>query len=176
MWHHPGWQVPIHYVLVRDVAGAFRPQAVPCTDLDADPSDILRWPVHRSSIEVTFAEVRRHRDVESPRQWSDAVIRHTTPVLLGLFSLITLLADDLFRDAHPVVRAASWHTRSPATFSDAIASVRGELCTHGMFKPRASDTTGQNCHQISSPACSTQPANPHEMAKIRLKARKKTIS
>ena len=131
IWHHPGRQVPIRYVLVRDVAGEFRPQAFLCTDLDADPCDILRWFVRRWSIEVTFAEVRRHLGVETQRQWSDAAIRRTTPVLLGLFSLITLWADDLFRDAHPVVRAASWYTKSSATFSDAIASVRRELWTHG---------------------------------------------
>jgi len=124
IWHHPGRQVPIRYVLVRDVAGEFRPQAFLCTDLDADPCDILRWFVRRWSIEVTFAELRRHLGVETQRQWSDVAIRRTTPVPLGLFSLITLWANDLFRDAHPVVRAASWYTKSSATFSHAIASVR----------------------------------------------------
>jgi len=54
LWHHPGHLVPIRYVLVRDVAGEFRPQAFLCTDLDADPIDILRWFVRRWSTEVTF--------------------------------------------------------------------------------------------------------------------------
>jgi hypothetical protein len=32
-----------------------KPQAFLCTDLDADPRDILRWFIRRWSIEVTFA-------------------------------------------------------------------------------------------------------------------------
>src|SRR5512144_261799 len=43
IWHHPGKHVAIRYVLVRDVAGVFKPQAFLCTDLKADPLDILRW-------------------------------------------------------------------------------------------------------------------------------------
>jgi hypothetical protein len=48
-------------MLVRDVAGVLKPQAFLSTDLDADPLDTLRWFARRRSIEVTFAEVRRHR-------------------------------------------------------------------------------------------------------------------
>ncbi len=47
LWHHPGRLVPIRYVVVRDVAGELRPQAFLCTDLKADPVDILRWFVRR---------------------------------------------------------------------------------------------------------------------------------
>src|SRR3954451_15743135 len=94
IWHHPGKHVPIRYVLVRDVAGAFNPQAFLCTDLQADPLDILRWFVRRWATEVTFAEVRRHLGVETQRQWSDKAIARTTPALLGLFSLVTLWTSD----------------------------------------------------------------------------------
>jgi hypothetical protein len=65
VWHHPGRMVPIRYVLARDVAGELRPQAFLCTELDAQPVDILRWFVRRWSTEVTFAEVRRHLGVET---------------------------------------------------------------------------------------------------------------
>ncbi len=64
LWHHPGRLVPIRYVLVRDAGGELRPQAFLCTDLDADPLEILRWFVRRWSTEVTFAGVRRHLGVE----------------------------------------------------------------------------------------------------------------
>jgi len=50
---------------LRYVAGELRLQAFLCTDLDADPVGILRWFVRRWSIEVTFAEVRRHPSVET---------------------------------------------------------------------------------------------------------------
>ena len=80
VWHHPGRFVPIRYVAFL---GEFKPQALLCTDLDADPLDVLRWFVRRWSIEVTFAEVRRHFGVETQRQWSDPAIARTTPALLA---------------------------------------------------------------------------------------------
>ena len=127
IWHHPGRLVAIRYVLVRDVADEFKPQAFLCTDLDADPLDILRWFVRRWSIEVTFAEVRRHLGVESQRQWSDPAIARTTPALLGLFSLITLWANELYATHAPAPRTASWYPKPLPTFSDALAAVRREL-------------------------------------------------
>ena len=36
-----------------------KPQALLCTDLDADPEEILSWFVMRWQLEVTFQEVRR---------------------------------------------------------------------------------------------------------------------
>ena len=133
IWHHPGRLVPIRYVLVRDVAGELKPQAFLCTDLDADPLDILRWFVRRWSIEVTFAEVRRHLGVETQRQWSDPAIARTTPTLLGLFSLIALWAHDLYETQMPAPRTASWYAKPLPTFSDALAAVRRELWARVAF-------------------------------------------
>jgi hypothetical protein len=127
VWNNPGRRVPIRYVLVRDPTGELEPQAFLCTDLDANPLDILRLFVRRWSIEVTFAEVRRHLGVETQRQWSDPAIDRTTPVLLGLFSLVTLWANDIFTNGAPLVRGASWYRKPLPTFSDALASVRRQL-------------------------------------------------
>jgi hypothetical protein len=108
LWNNPGRRVPIRYVLVRDPTGELEPQAFLCTDLEADPVDILRWFIRRWSIEVTFAEVRRHLGVETQRQSSEPAIDRTTPVLLGLFSLITLWANDHYTKHVPTVRIVSW--------------------------------------------------------------------
>ena len=133
LWHHPGRLVPIRYVMVRDVTGELRPQAFLCTDLKADPVDILRWFVRRWSIEVTFAEVRRHLGVETQRQWSDPAIARTTPALLGLFSLVTLWAHELRAGQALPSRAAAWYPKPLPTFSDALALVRRELWTRPGF-------------------------------------------
>lgn len=133
IWHHPGRMVPIRYVLVRDVAAELKPQAFLCTDLDANPLDILRWFIRRWSTEVTFAEVRRHLGVETQRQWSDPAIARTTPALFGLFSLVTLWAHDLYPVAQPAPLTASWYHKSLPTFSDAIAAVRRQLWTRYNF-------------------------------------------
>ena len=131
LWYHPGKRVPVRWLLVRDVAGEFEPQGFLCTDPDADPLDVLRWFVRRWSVEVTFAEVRRHLGVESQRQWSDLAIARTTPALLGLFSLVTLWAGATRGGVRP--RSAAWYPKPRPTFSDALAAVRYRLWTSATF-------------------------------------------
>jgi len=93
VWYHTGMPpVPIRWVLIRDPRGKFKPQALLCTDLKVEPLQILQWFMMRWRLEVTFQEVRAHLGVETQRQWSDLAIARTTPALLGLFSLVTLLA------------------------------------------------------------------------------------
>lgn len=133
LWYHPGKQVPIRWVLVRDVEGAFEPQGFLCTDLKADPLDVLRWFVRRWSVEVTFAEVRRHLGAETQRQWSDLAISRTTPALLGLFSLVTLWANELFAHRRALPRRAAWYPKPQITFSDALAAVRHRIWTSATF-------------------------------------------
>ena len=125
VWHHGGLPVlPLRWVLVRDPRGRFDPQALLATDLALSAAEIVGYFVRRWQVEVTFAEARRHLGVETQRQWSDRAIARTTPVLLGLFSLVTLLATRLVRDGHLPVRAAAWYAKSTPTFSDALAAVR----------------------------------------------------
>ena len=128
VWSHPGLPVvPLRWVLVRDPTDGFRPQAFLCTDLDAAAEDILSWFVRRWTIEVTFAEVRRHLGVETQRQWSNQAIARTTAALLGLYALVALWADAMHKTHALVARSARWYQKAKLTFSDALAAVRRQL-------------------------------------------------
>lgn len=87
--------LPVRWVLTKDPSGKLDPKAFLCTDLQVDPIDVLRCFVRRWAVEVTFEETRRHLGVETQRQWSDLAILRTTPCLLGLFSIVALMADRL---------------------------------------------------------------------------------
>ena len=100
------------------------PQALLCSDLDQDPIQIVRWFVQRWQLEVTFREVRDHLGVESQRQWSDKAIARTTPCLLGLFSVVTLLAARLDCRARVQVSSSAWYHKQRPTFADSLAAVR----------------------------------------------------
>ena len=131
VWYHVGLPpVPIRWLLVRDPGGELSPQAFLCTDLDADPVDILQHFVARWQLEVTFQETRAHLGVETQRQWSDLAILRTTPALLGLFSLITLWANDLASEIPLLPKSAAWYPKTHCTFSDAIAAVRRVIWHH----------------------------------------------
>jgi len=127
-WYRSGKPaVTIRWVLIRDPQGAFDPQALLCTDPDADPTQILQWFVLRWQLEVTFQEARTHLGMETQRQWSDLAIARTTPILLGLFSWTTLAAHAL-QEHHPITqRTAAWYDKPSPTFVDAIALVRRHL-------------------------------------------------
>lgn len=64
----------------------------------------------------------------------------TTPALLGLFSLITLLAHRLTEHEPFPVRSAAWYVKSEPTFSDAIALVRRHLWMRVEFTNSPADT------------------------------------
>jgi hypothetical protein len=142
VWYHCGLPpVPLRWVLIRDPQGHFATQALLCTDLAVAPAQILAWFVQRWRLEVTFEEARRHLGLETQRQWSELAIRRTTPVLLGLFSLVTLLAHRQIRGPIAVVRQASWYPKRQPTFADALALVRREVWQHQAFS--TSPCTGE---------------------------------
>jgi hypothetical protein len=131
IWYRGGVPpVPIRWLLVRDPTGELEPQAFLATDLNVRPCDILAWFVSRWQVEVTFEEVRAHLGVETQRQWSDKAILRTTPVLLGLFSIITLWVHDLSRSKTLKPKTAAWYQKTVPTFSDAIAAIRREIWRH----------------------------------------------
>jgi len=135
VWRHSGQPVvPIRWVLIRDPKGKFKTQALLCTDLSVKPVQIVKWFVLRWQLEVTFHEVRTHLGVETQRQWSDRAIVRTTPALLGLFSLITLLAHQHARRRKLPMRQAAWYPKTTPTFSDALALVRGQIWQHDCFQ------------------------------------------
>jgi hypothetical protein len=140
VWYSTGlFAVPLRWVLVRDPKGKFKTQALLCTDLKADPKKILSWFVMRWQLEVTL---RRHLGFETQRQWSEMAIRRTTPALLGLFSLITLIAHRRMAPSTEVVRRAAWYRKPHPTFSDALALIRKDLWANATFhgSPAQSDT------------------------------------
>lgn len=96
VWYHGGLPVlPIRWVLVRDPLGCFDSPALLSTNAALEAADVVRYFVRRWQVEITFEEMRRHLGVETQHQWSDLAIARTTPVLLGLFSIITLLGAQL---------------------------------------------------------------------------------
>ncbi len=128
VWRHGGLPVvPIRWVLVRDPERRFQPQALLCTDPARDPEQIVSWFVRRWCVEVTFQETRAHLGVETQRQWSDKAVARTTPSLLALFSIVTLLAARLRARDRRRVATAAWYAKPRPSFADALAAVRRAL-------------------------------------------------
>jgi DDE superfamily endonuclease len=140
VWYRVGLPVvPLRWILIRDPQQQFRPQALLSTDLDVTPGQAVPWFVLRWQLETTYAEVRAKLGVETQRQGSDLAIARTTPCLLALFSLVTLLASDLHRRGKLQVRSSAWYHKSQLTFSDTIAAVRQQLWTDSLCARSSSE-------------------------------------
>ncbi|RYZ69590.1 MAG: hypothetical protein EOP09_07415 [Proteobacteria bacterium] len=148
VWSNAGKAVvPIRWVLVRDPKGQFPTQALLCTDLSLQPQQILGFFLQRWQLEVTFREAREHLGLETQRQWNDRAIERTTPLLLALFSLVTLIAHQLEQADSPMLRQrylrnSAWYHKQQPTFSDALAWVRRNLwmMRHQSFLRSVSNT------------------------------------
>jgi DDE superfamily endonuclease len=128
LWYSFGQDpVAIRYVLVRDPAGGLKDAGYFCTDEAILPAEILRYVVWRWSVEVTFEEARAHLGLETQRQWSDLAIERTTPVLLGLYSLVTLVAVGYHEAGLLVAEQTAWYEKGEPTFSDCLCLVRRRI-------------------------------------------------
>jgi hypothetical protein len=151
-------------VVIRDPLGKFRmgkfrTQALLCADLDADPQQIVSWFMVRWQLEVTVHEVRAHLGVETQRQWSSRAILRTTPALMRLYSVVTLLAHDPMLFAHPLpaLRQTAWYTKTTPTFGDALALVRRRWWTPVRFPPSPCSSARVKVPRGQSPPCSARP-------------------
>jgi hypothetical protein len=81
----------------------------------------------RWSLEGTFEEGRAHLGIETQRQWSDRAIERSTPLLFGLYSLVTLFGQAVAPDGCIPLAQAAWDRKQAATFRDVLALVRRRL-------------------------------------------------
>ena len=115
--------IAVKWVLVR-IEGKKKPHAFFTNDVEIDALDLLKQYMLRWNVEVTFEEARAHVGVETQRQWSDLAIARTTPVLFGLFSLITCAALHFYRNGELTPQSSAWYKKPEITFSDLIAVMR----------------------------------------------------
>jgi hypothetical protein len=140
VWYRSGTPaLPLRWVLIRDPYGQCETQALLCTDLQETPAWILDCFVRNWQMEGTFEEARAHLGIETQRKWSDHAIARTTPCLLRLYSIVTLLVQQLAATGQISLRRAAWYPKQQATFSDAIALVRRWLWSHEYFSTSSTD-------------------------------------
>jgi hypothetical protein len=136
LWSAHGKTMPVRWVLTRDPTGRAETHVFVCSDPEQSALQILTWYAMRWAVEPTFQEARRHLGFETQRQWSDRAIHRTTPLLLGLFSLVTLwAAEQVARTGKLAVLGAAWYRKPDPTFADCLAVVRQVLWAEEAVSP-----------------------------------------
>jgi DDE superfamily endonuclease len=140
LWYRYGSDpLPIRWVLTRDPSGKRPPKAIFSTDPTQTAEQIVSDFMKRWSLEVTFEEGRAHLGLETQRQWSDRAIERSTPLLFGLYSLVTLFGQALQPDGHIPVAQTAWYRKHTPTFRDVLALVRQHLWGQGTFPTSPTD-------------------------------------
>lgn len=148
VWYKTGMPpVLIRWGLIRDPQEQFEMHALLCNNLEATPCQILQWFRQRWQVEVTFADVRAHLGVETQRQCSDIAILRTTPALLALFSIVTILAHAYQQHLLFPMPQSAWYKKSLPTFADALALVRQQLDFSNIRRKPGDDQTAAQSFQ-----------------------------
>ena len=111
-------------VLVVDPNGKMDPMPLMSTNPLLTPEQMIELYVDRWGLEVTFEETREHLGIETQRQWSDKAISRSTPILMGLYSLVCLMGNRLDQEKVLKVEETAWYHKKHATFSDMLRAVR----------------------------------------------------
>lgn len=152
LWYHAGiTPITLRIVLVKTPDGKNTAETFFSTDIDLEPTQVIHYFVLRWNIEVTFEETRAHLGIETQRQWSDKAIARTTPLLMGLFSVVTLVAFKMHQTKALVsMEVASWYDKNgELTFSDILAIVRREIWSKKHFSKSQNQPDLDNCFDES---------------------------
>ena len=136
LWYHAGkLPLTVRIVLVKTPNGKNIAETFFSTNVNNSPLQIINWFVLPWNIEVTFEETRSHLGVETQRQWSDNAIQRTTPSLMALYSVLTLIAIKMNKIKPLVVHEiTSWYDKKgELTFSDIIVIVRRSIWSKRYF-------------------------------------------
>ncbi len=134
LWGVDSFQpIAIRWVLVVDPGGDMDPLPLMSTDVTLKAHEIIQMYVDRWGLEVTFQEVREHLGVETQRQWSDKAIARTTPILMGLYSVICLIGNRMNNEKELIPEKTAWYDKKSISFSDLIQCVRTNLWRDSLF-------------------------------------------
>lgn len=150
LWYHAGKPpLPVRVVIIKTPDGEKEAEVLFSTCIEHNAIQIIEWFVLRWNIEVTFEETRAHLGIETQRQWSDLAIARSTPLLMSLYSVVTLIGIQL-HDSKLLVQAeiTSWYNKNTELcFSDVLIAVRNILWRERHFSKSANS---DDFHQLSA--------------------------
>lgn len=130
---------PIRWVCVLGDPKHSLPDAYFFTsDTTMPAAQIIEWFAKRWNIEVTFEETRTLLGLETTRHWCKQSVLRVTPILLGLFTAISLIWNQLPKPHKPtdLSQTPCYHKEHP-TFADALYAVRRELWDQVLLRHQA---------------------------------------
>lgn len=136
LWYsvHQVAVVPIRWVCVLGNKG-LEDAYFYTTDQSLDARRIVELYAMRWNIEVTFEETRALLGFETTRHWCKKSVLRATPILMGLFTAVSLMWNELSTTiAKELLSQTPCYRKQNMTFSDVLYLVRREIWSNGLLQ------------------------------------------
>jgi hypothetical protein len=116
-------------------------------------AQIIAFYARRWNIEVTFEESRALLGLETTRHWCRQSVLRVTPILLGLFTAVVLVWQQLPKARQQICSTGTpCYNKQTITFADVLAAVRRELWEQSLLphrkKSECLNLLGRTVHQM----------------------------
>lgn len=128
LWYTGAKTEPVSLVLVRDVAGLWRDEALLATSSDVSAEFVIAGYCRRWSVEVAFFESKQFLGLHDPQVWSEGSVERAHPMAWFVQSVTILWYAVAGRDGSQVERDRPWYTtKKTPTFADMLGALRLQL-------------------------------------------------
>jgi hypothetical protein len=126
--------VPIRWVCVLGTKG-LEDAYFYSSRQDIDARRIVELYAMRWNIEVTFEETRALLGFETTRHWCKKSVLRATPILMGLFTAVSLMWNELSGSiTKELLSQTPCYRKQSMTFSDVLYLVRREIWSSGLLQ------------------------------------------
>ncbi len=127
-WYATAGPQAVQVVLVHDLAGQWRDEALVCTDVTLSAAEVITGYCRRWSVEVAFCDAKQLLGFHDPQVWCAASVERAAPMAWFVGTLVVCwyaLAGHEGPQAH---RHRPWYKHKPTpTFADMLAACRLQL-------------------------------------------------
>ena len=128
LWYAGAKTEPVRLVLVRDVAGQWRDEALLATSSDVSAEFAIAGYCRRWSVEVAFFESKQFPGLHDPQVWSTGSGERAHPMAWFVQSVTILWYAVAGREGTQVERDRPWYTtKKTPTFADMLGALRLQL-------------------------------------------------
>lgn len=128
LWYAGAKTEPVSLVLVRDVAGRWRDEALLATSSDVSAEFVIAGYCRRWSVEVAFFESKQFLGLHDPQVWSAGSVERAHPMAWFVQSVTILWYAVAGRDGSQAERDRPWYTtKKTPTFADMLGALRLQL-------------------------------------------------
>jgi hypothetical protein len=128
LWYSGARGEPLTLVLVRDLAGEWRDEALLATDATVGAEFVITGYCRRWGVEVAFFESKQFLGLHEPRVWSASSVERAHPMAWFVLSVTVLWYALAGKDGPQVQRTRPWYSgKVTPTFTDMLGALRLQL-------------------------------------------------